>query len=228
MPYVAFAGSQQTSSTTADTIIDNARSYLNQDDVSGVTPFCSDAQMLVWLNDGMVDLTTLGLSGQSTEAITLVADTIEYSITSSYTKVVAVFYVDSDSKEKALKQGNVWSVGRTEADGMPAADVTPVFWYEWAGKIGVYPPLAAVSGTTETINVKYVVRPAALATSGAAVTTPALYDTALTLYIAIQACIRDDRPLTAKVLQERYDKKLGITKENLNTQPIEPQAIFKK
>ena len=110
-PALVFGASQQTSSITADTIIDNARAYLNQEEVSGTTPVCSDAQMLVWLNDGMKDLTTLGLSGQTTELQTLIADTIEYSISASYTKVIAVRYINEDSEEKGLKNGNVWSVG---------------------------------------------------------------------------------------------------------------------
>jgi len=220
-----FAASQQTSSTTAATIITNARAYLNQ---VGST-FCTADQMLVWLNDGMMDLTTLGLSGQETETITLVADTIEYSITSSYIKVVAVFYIDSDGKEKALKQGNVWSVGLTEADLVPDADKIPTFWYEWAGKIGVYPPLAAIDGTTaETVKLYLVKRPAALALSSDDVTTPAIYDKALTLYIAAQGFLRGRQFNKAEVLMDMYYKELGITREDLNTQPIESKPIIKK
>lgn len=227
-PTLAFGASQQVSSTTTETIIDNARAYLNQEDVSGVTPFCTDAQMLVWLNDGMKDLTTLGLSGQTTELKTLVANTVEYSISASYTKVIAVRYIDEDSHEKGLKDGNVWSVGHTQSDLSDSTDKEPTHWYEWAGNVGIYPALGSVSGTTnETVRLYMVLRPTAL-TSGTTVTTPAIYDKALTLYVAAQAFLKARDFDKAAFLMDLYYRELGITRQDLNTQPIKSQEIIDK
>ncbi len=176
---IAFAGgSQQVSSTLASTIITNARSLVNEPSAA----FWSDAQLLVWLNDGMVDIVTRTHCLEETEDISLVADTIEYTITNTYIAVTAALYVDASSESKGLKPGNVRSVGNVNESG------EPVYWYEFAGKIGVYPTLSSV--TSEKVTLYSIKRPTAIAAS-AAVTTPAVYDHALTLYIVSMAHLKD-------------------------------------
>jgi len=174
----AFAGSHQTSSTLASAIIVNARVYLNETTAT----FWTDVEMLQWLNDGTIDIVSRSHCLETTEDISLIANQVEYSVVGDYIVVKSVRYIDSDSNERGLLIGEPSAVGRIE-------DVSkPVYWYDWAGKVGVYPVLDSV--TTEKVTVYLITRPAAVA-SGAAVTTPAIYDKALTLYIVAQAWAKD-------------------------------------
>ena len=73
-----FAGSQQTSSTLASAIITTARYYLNEATAS----FWADAELLVWLNLGTRDIVARTKCLESSKSITLVPNTVEYSVVS--------------------------------------------------------------------------------------------------------------------------------------------------
>ena len=200
-----FGASQQTSSTTAATIINRAESLVNdtENDLS------SAAEMLVWLNDGMVDIVSRTHCLEATEDIDLATSTVEYTVTSTYLTVKAVLYVDADSNTWALKKGSPSSVGQN------TAVTTPTYWYEWGGKVGVYP---TITRTTETITVYYITRPEAIASSGT-VTTPAIYDSALVLYTAAQAHFKDRQTGRYAQLMGLYLQELARLKAELTEQP---------
>ena len=199
---LAHAASQQTSSTTAATIIDRAESLVNDTD----NDLSSTAEMLVWLNDGMVDIASRTHCLEATESIDLATSTLEYSVTSTYLTVKAVLYVDSDGNSWALKKGSPASVGQNVA-----ADA-PQYWYDWAGKIGVYP---TITRTTETITVYYITRPTAI-TSSDNITIPAIYDNALTLYVAAQAHFKDRQTGRYAQLMGLYLQELARLRGDLN------------
>lgn len=202
-----FSSSQQTSSTTAQSIINDARAYLNE----STAAFWDDTDLLQWLNDGMVDIVTTTHCLQTTESVTLIASTIEYSLTSTYTTVKAVQYIDSNSKVWALKRGSPEHVG---SDAISRQDLTiPSYWYEWAGKIGIYPALSSV--TTETVTVYLITRPTAI-TISSDVTTPAIYDKALTLYIVAQALWRDRQTARSGQIMGLYSQELARARGDLN------------
>lgn len=207
---LVFAGSQQTSSTTAATIILNARAYLNDEKSS---PFQSDANLLQWLNDGLVDLVSRSHCLETTEDISLVADQTEYSIVGSYIVVKAVHYVNSSSATKSLIRGAPESVGLVGNVGEPA------FWYDWAGKIGAYPALTSV--TTEKITVYLVTRPTAI-TSTDAVTVPAIYDKALTMYVVAQAWAKDRQAGKYDQAMSLYQAELDRYRQDFLSVPKEP------
>jgi len=213
-----FAASQQTSSTTAQSIVDDARAYLNESSAA----FWDDTDLLQWLNDGQIDIVANTHCLQSTESVDLIASTIEYSITSTYTTVKAVQYVDSDSKVWALKRGSPDHVG---SDAISRLKLTkPTYWYEWAGKIGVYPALTSV--TTETVTLYIVTRPTAITLTDS-VTVPALYDKALTLYVVAQALYRDKQTARAGQYEAKYMAELARARSDLNEiqnmQPVDSQ-----
>jgi hypothetical protein len=202
-----FASSQQTSSTTAQVIINNARTYLNESSAS----FWTDTEMLVWVNDGMEDIVTRTHALETTESVSLVADTIEYTITSTYITVKAVHYVDANSKVWGLKKGSPEHLG-TDAFSEMQLEV-PAFWYDWGGKVGVYPSLSSV--TTETVTVYLVTRPTAIIIS-ANVTTPAIYDKALTLYVVAQAWAKDRQTARYAHFMGMYMQELDRIRGDLN------------
>jgi hypothetical protein len=173
-----FGASQQTSSTLASALVDRAEVILNDTD----NEFWTAAQLLTWLNAGMIDIVTRTNCLETTESINLAASTLEYTITSTYLTVMTVHYIDANGNVKALKKSSPMEVGMEEPVG------EPVYWYDWAGKIGAFPVLAA--RTTETLTVYLVTRPTSILAS-ASVTTPAIYDTALVHYMVAQAYLKN-------------------------------------
>jgi hypothetical protein len=124
-----FAGSQQTSSTPASTIITRARYHVNEATAS----FWSDTELLAWVNQGIVDIGARTKCLESSESVTLIGNTYEYTIAGTYIDLSTVVYNDAGGAKKGLVRKNPQSIGNVRAVG------EPVFWYEWAGKVGVYP-----------------------------------------------------------------------------------------
>lgn len=207
---VAFAASQQTSSTTAASIINRAEIFL--DDTNN--DVWTAAELLQWLNDGQRDIVLRTHCLEATEEVSLVANTIEYAISSTYSKVRAAIYVDASSPPmyKALRRGSPYNIGNLPEDWNEAAEDVPVFWYDWGGMIGIYPFLASV--TTETVKLYLVTRPTDI-TSTDNITIPAIYDTALVYYIVAQARLRDLSPGTHNYLMSTYITELERIKQDL-------------
>jgi len=190
-----WAGSQQTSTTLASTIITNVRAYLNEDATAN-TLFWSDAELLVWLNDGLVDLVARSRCLETTEVVTLVSGTLEYTLSTAYIGITGAIYTDGSSY-KALKMGDIREAGHAESDSGPE------FWYEWNGKVGIY-PLATADTAGDTVVFYMIERPSAIA-STASITVPAYFDHILTMYIVAQAYMKDTKVDMATLwLQEYY------------------------
>lgn len=206
----AFAGSQQVSTTTAATIITNARSYFNsiKSDL-----FWNDARLLQWVNDGMVDVVSKSHCLEDTEDISLIADQTEYSIVGSYIVVKAVHYVNASSVAKALIRGAPESVGLVNDVG------EPVFWYDWAGELGAYPTLDSV--TTEKLTVYFVTRPSPIALTGD-ISVPAIYDKALTMYVVAQAWLKEKQLEKYAKTMALYQAELDRYRQDFLTAPKEP------
>ena len=130
----AFGGSQQTSSTAASTIIVNARYYLNESSAS----FWSDTELLVWVNQGTMDIVGRTRCLENSEAVSLLANTVEYSITGPYIDITTVLYNDYNGVKKGLVRKNPQSIGHSR-------DLEPSWWYEWNGKVGIFPALPLIT-----------------------------------------------------------------------------------
>jgi len=211
------ASSQQTSSTTAASMIEDIRSYLNDTDAND--EYWTDGELLQWLNDGMVDIAVRTHCLEATDTIALTTDTIEYVIASFdnapwyYVTIKGVHYIDSNSKAYALVKGSPISVGHN------TAVTVPTYWYEWAGSIGVYPPLSDIDNTTpETIKVYYITRPTVITSTGT-ITTPAIYDKALMYFVVAQAKLKDRKPAEFEHIMQRYYQELSQYRMDLNEFP---------
>ena len=219
---LVYAGSQQTGSTLASTIITNARYHLNDTTTSAVANyFWTDAELLVWVNQGTLDIASRTRCLESTEDLTLAADTVEYAITSDYIDVSAVIYKDTSGVKKGLTRKNPQTIGNDPID----PDIgEPIYWYEWAGKIGAFPALTTGTGT---ITVYYVSRPSSV-TAGVAVYVPEVYERALTLYVASQAFIRSGRFDKSGALMAEYLAELDRFRTDFIERPQEPEDNIKK
>lgn len=202
---LSFAGSQTVSSTTGTAMIALVRADYNDT----TTNYFSAAEMLQFLNDGTQDIAVKTHCYQSTENISLVADTVEYSIVTDYIEIMGVKYNPASGAAIALKRGKQPLVGLTKEE---FDKDTPVFWYEFGNKIGAYPALSAV--TTETITLYVAKRPAAIA-AGSAVPTPAIYDTALKYYMLARMALKDKNTGLYQSLMSQYDKELGFYRADL-------------
>lgn len=213
LAWQVFAGSQQTSSTLASTIITNARYYLNSTEQ---VPW-ADAELLVHLNNGTLDIVARTRCLEGAESVSMVADTREYSLSNTYLDISTVIY-NGTSYSKGLIRKKPQAVGNLDDPDEPA------YWYEWNGKVGLFPTLSSV--TTETATVYYVARPATVA-SNENVLVPAAYDKALTLYIAGQALLKTGQYAKSGRLMAEYYAELDRFRADFNERPKDPEALAK-
>lgn len=199
-----FAGSQQTSSTTGTAMIALARDDYND---TGTNQF-DDTDILQYINDGMVDIAIKAHCYETNETIALLANTVEYAITAQYTEIKAVQYFNGVSYF-GLKKGAPGNIGLSTDEADTDA---PAFWYEFNGKIGIYPVLSSV--TTQTVILYLARRPSAI-TAGQTITTPAIYDNALKFYIVGRMALKDKNTALYAALMGQYEKELGFYRQDL-------------
>ena len=212
--FQVFAGSQQASSVLASTIITNARYILNDTDSSSY--FWSDAELLVWLNDGQRDIAGKAQCYEATESVTLSSGLLEYAVQTAYLKIKAVLYTDSSSNKIALEKGSPEDVGKTGQSFDASSLREPHFWYEFGGYVGIYPTIATVSTTTPETAILYLVkRPSDLASTDTVV-LPAQYDKALTLYIVAQALMKDRQNQKYAQAKADYDAEMSLYRQDFN------------
>lgn len=204
------AGSQRVSGALASEIISEAQYDYNET----TTGFITNAEWLRWLNDGAADVALKTLCMQATETVTLVADTVDYALTTDFIKVVAVRYVNADSVERGLVEGHPKEVGNVQDRGEPDK------YYEFADSVGVYPALS--SATTETAKVFLAEFPDVLATTDALV-TPAIYDATIKKYMLAQAAKKDKRFATYAGLMQEYNMELAGSRQDLSGEKEEKQ-----
>lgn len=147
---IAFAASQQTSSTDASDVITYARYYLNEP----TAIFWSDAELLAYLNMGTMDIVARTHCLEAIEIEVLVANQLSYALSDAYILVKAVVYAQAAGDEKGLIRGNIQSLGHMEEVG------EPVYWDQEQDNIIVWPkPDATHSGAGHDIDVYTVKRP---------------------------------------------------------------------
>ena len=203
-----FAGSQQTSSTLASTIITDARTYLNETSAG----FWSDTELLTWLNDGILDIVSRTRCLEISEDITLVAGQLEYTIRTDYLGIESIYYHPS-GEYKGLKMVEPRDIGHIEAIGEPDE------WYEWDGKIG-FSPLTLESSSGDTVTLYLILNPE-IVTLADKITIPAIYDRALTLYIVSKGHLKERRIDKAAQLMAEYISELDRFRLDFNQQPKE-------
>lgn len=213
---MAHAGPQTTSSSTGTQIIERAR-YLLREPSTDLKRW-TQAELTQYLNDGIADLASKTKCVQTTESITLVGGTIEYTPTGNYIGVVSVLINPASGSKWWLKKKNFDSLGTTETDDLDA----PGFWYEFDGKIGIYPPYTTV--TTQTATAYLATLPTVIAIGGT-VPTPAVFDVALVYFIASQALLADRRYQEAANYMSMYENQVARYRKdfvNADNETIEP------
>jgi len=219
---LSWAGSQQTSSTAASTIITNVRTYLNEEDEG----FWDDDYLLVWLNDGLLDITSRTRCMETTEDITLQTDTLEYSLSTDYIGVETAIYHGSETNQSGTTDYYKRGLRRIRAvDAGHETGDEPLRFYLWDDKIGIDPlPVSGVSG--DLVSIYLYERPSGV-TTGQNIPIPAVYDKALTCYIVVQALLRDRRVAEAEKFQLKYMEELDRYRADFIDRPKEPVETVK-
>jgi hypothetical protein len=99
----------------------------------------------------------------------------------------------------SLLPGNPMSVGLTPFELTGATK--PKYWYEFYGKLGIYPAYTSVS--TQSVKVFEALQPSAIAASGT-LPTPAVFDTAIEHFVIAMALIKDRQNEFAKGFLDSY------------------------
>jgi len=184
------AGTDSTSSTTVTEGIVRVRGLLNETTAA----FFDDNDITTWINEAIIDVIAKTWCNGITETITLAANTLEYNILSTYISVISVLYNDS----KALLKGHPDLFGHVQDVG------EPVFWYEFAGNLGVY-PLSTVTNDVKLYLVEYPTP----VTAPDYFPTPVIYDEAIVMYATAKGLFRDNEAGTAMQLKANYEEMLA-------------------
>jgi len=212
---VAWAGSQQTSSTTGSTLITRARYILNEDTASRWT----DTELLSYVNDGIIDISSKTLCLENSENLTLATNTREYSLSGNYFQIETCMYDDGTNQTVGLTRCTPRDAGHIEEDAGQ-----PLRWYLWNNKIGVDPePDSTASGNTVTVY--YYERPSTIAASGTN-PLPAHYDELLVEYVVAQALRADGKYAKAALHWAIYRMELDRYRVDFNTQVKESEDLL--
>lgn len=204
-----YPGSQYTSTYLASDIIAYARQLVNEPTAS----FWNDTEMLKWVNEGILNIVTRTWCLGQTEAVTLANDTLEYTLASDYITVITVHTtVTATSKTKALLKGMPSQVGHVQDPG------EIVYWYEFDGKLGLYPTMTDVSGITCSC---YQVAVPTVLTSSDSIPTPAWFDDPLTTFVIAKACFKDNESATAQAAMAQYEAYIGGYTNELLQKPAD-------
>jgi hypothetical protein len=165
--------------------------------------------MLVWVNSGTRDIVAKTKCLEVTKEVSLVTGQAEYIVSGvNYYSILGLVYKDPDGlysdpskTRKGMTLGNPWSAGHTR-------DKEPTYWYEFGKNgFGVYPALSTVSG--ESVILYMVTRPTDV-TSSAEVLVPAIYENALTQYVAAKIAARNKQMGSYQAFMSAYDKELEL------------------
>lgn len=198
---------QQTSSSTVADIINLARGLLN-DSSSPYFFIDTAAETIGWVQGALLKVCRHSHGPQATESKNLLADTLEYAISSNYVAVDAVQYTNASGTRKALKRGSPAMVGKVEDPG------EPVYWYDFDGKLGVFPTKSII--TTETVTIYLIDRPEVDDTADT-ITTPAIYDMALAYYVSSMAKMKDRKFASANQFMAMCERELYKDRVEENT-----------
>jgi hypothetical protein len=199
MPRTRHPGSQFTPTTTGDEIITRARQLVNEATAS----FWDDTMMIQWVNDGIMDITgKTWCTGGTPEDVTLINDTLEYALSNDYITIITCMYrSDGTNASKSLLRGHPEMVGHVPDPG------EPVYWYEFHGKVGIYPTMTAVGSADVQV---YQVAAPAIITGTGNIPIPAFLEDALILHVVYKALFRDNESAVAQATKEMYDKEIAL------------------
>ena len=195
IPWLVFAASQTTSSSTASDLITKIRYILNEP----TAYFWTDAELASYLNDAVYDVVARTRCLETQETLSLTSGTSQYSLSTSYIAIKGAIYYNGTTY-KGLIPGEIKSYGHSE-------DIEePEFYYDWNNKVELYPD-PNTSGTS--LIVYLLKKPTGISATTSSIETPAIYDRALVLYSSAQAFYKDNQFAKGGRLMAEYFEELN-------------------
>lgn len=205
-PVKLWAGAQTVSGKTTTEVITSVRYYINENTAS----FWSDAELLSYINDATTNI--IGLSGcsEQLERFPITTGTTEYTLTENYMGIKEVLYISKTgvTDYKSLLRGDITKVGHASSGTFN----DPVYYYEFNGKVGLYPLEDTATGSTIFVYLNSM--PASL-TSGSTITTPAFFDRAIIFYTTAQALYKAKLFQSANLFMTQYYFDIKFYVENI-------------
>jgi len=200
------------SQTLASSIITRARYLLNETTAF----FWSDAELLVWVNNGIEDISNKTGCIEAIEDVTLVDGQLLYSLSAEYLKVKYAVYKDSNYY-KGLNFGSYYNVGHEE-------DVDePVSWFMWKDQVGIY-PVTDSDSAGKTAKLYFSARPYPVP-SDAYIPIPGVYDSILVKYVVAQAFFKDGMMALGQMLMDEYQLFLDRSRVDFVDRPEESMEV---
>ena len=206
LAFNVFANSQQNSSLTAQDIINRVQYNLN----ASSDPLYTTADMLDWVNQGILDITARSKCTQGSFEKSLVADTYNYDISGdfNYIEITSIIYKDAN---------DVWiGLVKTTPENLTLGmENFPKFWYDdnVGSQVIIFPPVTSVTGSP-SILIFYVAQPTAITVGNIDVTLislPSKYDQALIYYVTYKALERDEKDSTS--MYNKYLESINFNKQ---------------
>ena len=227
----------------ASDIIILARYLLNEPTAS----LWSDAEMLVWVNDGIEDIASRSACIETTETDTLVSGTLLYDLSMEYLSVRHAIYrlptvtanllqengdallqengdnllisQSTAAGYKGLMRGSYQNVGHEE-------DVDePVFWFVWKEQIGYY-PVADSTSAGNTVTAYIIARPYDVL-ADTYIPLPSAYDGPLVVYVAAQGFFKDGMLAFGQALMLEYQQLLDRFRIDYSEKEEDPEGIMR-
>lgn len=196
-------GTQTPSTKTVADVFTGVRSILN----TTTTAMWTNADLLEWINDGITVISAHALCLGQTVDITIVADTLEYSIatlspTLRYAAAVAAIYQPAAAATiKGLDYAGPDQIGKENAAG----DV-PNFFYLVDGRIGLWPIQAAgAAGVGKTVRVYLAELGAPVTATTDVIPLPAIFDTPLKHFVLAMAKYKDRKDSEGNLFMSLFD-----------------------
>jgi len=211
-PFEVIAGGASTSGKTVTNLIVEVRNFLNEPTGS----FWSDTEITTWLNDAVRSVNRQTLSTEAREKFVVDSGTSEYAMTETYLMVKGATLQTGVTAYKALFRGKAEDVGHVNKD-------EPTYFYEFNGKVGIYPlkDTSDFTSTGTTLYVSYVPYQSTLSGSST-IPTPAILDRAIVYYAVAQALYKDKRFNSGNLFIVQHYQDLKFYIENIVSRQPDP------
>lgn len=194
-------GGQSPSGKTIANLVDEVEYLVDED------PYFTSAQIIVYLNSAVADVTWKSGCTESGTSIIVTAGTTEYALDVSYGTITNISWQETGTTAyKSLLRGDPQTLG-----WQTSGSDRPLYWYERAGKVGIYPMVDSdnITITGSTCYVTYTPIHTTL-TSTDYVPTPAVLDQALVYYAAAQCFLRDRQYVAYSQMMAAYGRELQM------------------
>lgn len=111
--------------------------------------FWTDNEIQAFIKLGVLNLSSIGGAFEAIGTVTLVASTMEYAVPTDFKVIDSAIYVAGSGVYKGLIKITPEKVGSAKVD---AETGPPVYFYHFAGKIGLW-PVPTSSEASKTVNV---------------------------------------------------------------------------